>query len=148
MPNQMSNIVTGLVLLLCAYSILKFAFFFILPYGKRRAALDKSYAGRPYATGLSDKILLAFAVLVAVVVLADHGEPMSFLGGLFVGSVLIQLFFHAFHVPVSAERSAPEPHSPLKAMSYAIQDRPWRAWKEMAAMTAIILAGVALYVFH
>src|SRR5579871_2396991 len=62
--------------------------------------------------------------------LAADCAPISFLAGLFVGATLIQLFFHAFHVPVAPEQEAPEPISPLKIMSYAIQAQPARAWKE------------------
>jgi hypothetical protein len=145
MPAVAHNIVSIIVLLLSAYSILKFAFFFVLPYEKRRAALDRSYDGRPYATGTSDMILLVVAIALAAALLVSGGEPISFLGGLFVGAVLIQLFFHAFHAPVPDGREAPEPRSPLKRMSYAIQDRPERAWKEMATYAIIVVAGSVLY---
>lgn len=144
----MSTIPTIIVIVLSAYSILKFAVFFVIPYARRRAALDKAYAGRAAATTTSDKVLLVVAAAIAAAVLFDHGEPISFLGGLFVGAILIQLFFHAFHVPVEADREAPEPRSPLKQMSYAIQDKPARAWKEMVAMTVIIGTALILHFLY
>jgi hypothetical protein len=64
---------------------------------------------------------------------------------LFVGATLIQRFFHAFHAPVPPGRQAPPPHSPLKQISYAIQARPQRAWKEMALYAFIVVAGIGLY---
>lgn len=145
MPAIFHSLTSVVVLLLSAYSVLKFGFFFALPYGKRRAALDKSYDGKAYATGASDTVLLVIAVTLATLLLAGENEPISFLGGLFVGAVLVQLFFHAFHAPVPAEREAPEPRSPLKRMSYAIQDRPARAWKVMTTYAAIVIAGVVLH---
>lgn len=144
MPDIVHGITSAVVLLVSAYSVLKFVFF-ALPYETRRAALDRSYGGKMYATKTSDMVLLVIVAALAAVLLTDRGEPISFLGGLFVGAVLIQLFFHAYHAPVPADREAPEPRSPLKRMSYAIQDRPGRAWKEMALYTAIVAAAIILH---
>lgn len=139
-----SEVVSG-VLFLSAYSVLKFGYFFILPYARRRDALDKAYAGRVYATGVSDAVTLVIVAAFAAFLLGTGVEPIAFLGGLFVGAVLIQMFFHAFHEAPPADREAPEPSSPLKRMSYAIQDRPERAWKEMALYTVIVLAAVTIH---
>ena len=148
MANVFQGVVTSLVLLLSVYSVLKFAFFFLLPYEKRRAALDKSYGGRAYATRIADLVLLGLVIVLGAAVLAAKGEPISFLGGLFVGATLIQLFFHAFHAAVPAEREAPAPNSPLKRMSYAIQDRPARAWKEMTVYASAVVAGIILFLMQ
>jgi hypothetical protein len=145
MVSQFHGITVGLVLLLSIYSILKFAFFFVVTYPKRRAALDKAYAGRAYSGAMGDRVLLALTVVVAVLALLDRAVPIAFLGGMFVGATLIQLFFHAFHEPVALDREAPEPRSPLKRMSYAIQDKPARAWKEMTTMAAIIAVAIGIY---
>jgi hypothetical protein len=145
MVDAPHRFVAATVLLLSAYSLLKLAFF-ALPYARRRAALDKSYAGKAHATRTSDGVLLLIVVALAATLLAGGGEPISFLGGLFIGATLIQLFFHAFHASVPPGREAPDPHSPLKQMSYAIQDRPRRAWKEMAAYALIVVAWIGLYV--
>jgi hypothetical protein len=145
MPNVFGAILSATVLLISAYSIIKFGFFFALPYSRRREALDRSYDGKSYATGRSDMVLLVIAVSLAAALLGSRREPISFLGGLFVGATLIQLFFHAFHDAVSVDREAPEPRSPLKQMSYAIQDRPQRAWKEMFAYAVIVIAAVVIH---
>lgn len=145
MPGALHVAVVAAVLALSAYSLLKFAFFFLLPYKTRRVALDRSYHGRAWATGVSDKVLLVIAAALAALLLSSGGEPISFLGGLFVGAVLIQLFFHAFHAQPQPDREAPEPRSPLKQMSYAIQDNPGRAWKEMAVYAAVVVGAVALH---
>lgn len=147
MSDPANPIVVTIVLLLSAYAVIKFSVF-LTPYARRRAALDKSYAGRAYATATSDVILLAIAIAVAAALLASGAGPISFLGGLFVGATLIQLFFHAFHEDPPRDRQAPEPRSPLKCMSYAIQDRPGRAWREMATYTLMVLAAVGIYVLR
>lgn len=144
MVDAPHGFVAASVLLLSAYSVLKLAFF-ALPYARRRAALDKSYAGKAHATRRSDSVLLLIVVALAATLLASGGEAISFLGGLFIGATLIQLFFHAFHASVPPGREAPDPHSPLKQMSYAIQDRPRRAWKEMTAYALIVVAWIGLY---
>ncbi|MDE0853347.1 MAG: hypothetical protein OSA97_02845 [Nevskia sp.] len=145
MSHTLHSIAIVLVLLLSAYSLLKFAFFFLLPYEMRRAAVDKAYAGRAYATAKSDMVLFIIAVGVAAFLLAQGSEPIAFLGGLFVGATLIQMFFHAYHEDPPVERQAPAPKSPLKRMSYAIQDRPSRAGLLMAFYAAIVLGAVAIY---
>jgi len=138
------RLVAATVLLVSAYSRLKLGFF-ALPYALRRAALDKAYAGKARATRTPDIVLLLIVLALAAALLANGGEPISFLGGLFVGATLIQLFFHAFYAAVAPGREAPGPCSPLKQMSYAIQDRPQRAWKEMTAYALIVVAWVGVY---
>jgi len=145
MVASVSHLLPAAIVLLSAYAVLKFAFFFILPYPKRRALLDKSYDGKAFATGVADWVLLGLAIVLAALLFATGRDPIAILGGLFVGATLIQLFFHAFHAPVPPERDAPEPVSPLKRMSYAIQDQPARAWKEMTVYAVVVLVGIALY---
>ncbi|QRY81715.1 hypothetical protein JVX91_11645 [Pseudomonas sp. PDNC002] len=120
MPRSFHGIVAAVVLLLSIFSLLKFTYFFLLPYKKRRSALDKAYDGKAFATDTSDIVMLAVGVVLAIAIFAMGGESVSFLGRLFVGATLIQLFFHAFHAPVPNDREAPEPCSPLKRMPFAI----------------------------
>jgi hypothetical protein len=70
-------------------------------------------------------------------------HDLSFITGLVVGMLLIQIFFHRFEKPLAPER-APEPEAPpRKVMSYAIQAQPGLAWREILVMTALF--GWALY---
>ncbi len=137
--------ITAFVSLFGLYALIKFTFFFVLSYGTRRKLLDKAYAGRSYATGGSDVALLAVTIAMSIALLVRSAEPITFLGGLLAGGTLIQLYFHAFHAPVSREHDAPEPRSPLKVMSYAIQAAPWRSWKELLTYAALVMACIALY---
>ncbi len=138
---MLDTITTVVVVLLGVQVIAKFAFF-ALPYRRRRAVLDKQYGDQPSATNTSDVILMAVTVAIAVLLVWRGVEAVSFLGGLWVGATLIQLYFHNFHLPVPQHRAAPPQTSPLKQMSYAIQDAPWRPWPQM--LTVMVLVGYSL----
>ncbi len=137
-----NTIATAVVVVLGLHIVTKFAFF-ALPYRRRRALLDKQYGGKASATDTSDVVLMAFTVAVAALLLWRGADPVSFLGGLWIGATLIQLYFHRFHRPVARERAAPPPTSPLKEMSYAIQDAPWRPWPQLLTMTVLVLFSLA-----
>jgi hypothetical protein len=133
------------VVIFGAYVLLKFSFFFTLSYKTRRKMLDASYAGRAYATDKVDVALLILSIAMAFGLLATGAEPIGFLGGLLVGGTLIQLYFHAFHAPVAHDREAPEPRSPLKIMSYAIQAEPRRPWMVLVVYSVLVLACIGLH---
>jgi hypothetical protein len=138
---MLNTIATAIVVVLGLHIVTKFAFF-ALPYRRRRGLLDKQYGDKASATTTSDLVLMAFTVSIAALLLWRGVEAVSFLGGLWVGATLIQLYFHQFHRPVPAERAAPPPTSPLKEMSYAIQDAPWRPWPQLLMLT--VLAALSL----
>ncbi len=140
----MLNIVaTVVVAVLSLHVITKFAFF-ALPYRRRRALLDRQYGDKASATTTSDLVVMAFTVAIAALLLWRGVEAVSFLGGLWIGATIIQLYFHQFHWPVPAERAAPPPTSPLKEMSYAIQDAPWRPWPQLVMLTALVVVSLGL----
>jgi hypothetical protein len=140
---MLNTIATVVVVVLGIHIITKFAFF-ALPYRRRRALLDKQYGDKPSATSTSDQILMVFTVLLAASLLWRGVEAVSFLGGLWIGATLIQLYFHQFHRPVAAERAAPPERSPLKEMSYAIQDAPWRPWPQLLTLTVLAVFSLVL----
>lgn len=140
----MLNTVTSIVVaVLGIHIIAKFAFF-ALPYRRRRAMLDKQYGDKPSATTVSDWVLMAFTVALAALLLWRGVQAASFLGGLWIGATLIQLYFHRFHRPVAPDRAAPPQTSPLKEMSYAIQDAPWRPWPQLLTLTVLVVFGLVL----
>lgn len=142
---MLDTVSTVVVALLGVHIVVKFAFF-ALPYRTRRAALDRQYGDRPSATDTSDRVLLGFTVALCVLLLWRGVEAVSFLGGLWIGATLIQLYFHRFHESVPPDEKAPEPTSPLKEMSYAIQAAPWRPWPQMAVLAALVAWNLALIV--
>ena len=58
--------------------------------------------------------------------------------------LFMNLYMHEFRVPVAPERAAPETVSPIKTMSYAIQDSPWRPWPELPTSTVLICWSLVL----
>jgi len=73
----------------------------------------------------------------------DH---LSFVTGLVVGMLVIQVFFHRFHEPLPADRTPAASAPPVKVMSYAIQAKPRLAWREIAVMTVLFVWSAYLLV--
>jgi hypothetical protein len=142
---MLNTITTVLVGLLGVHALAKLVFF-ALPYRRRRAALDKSYGDKPSATTTSDTVMVLFTIALTGLLLWRGVEAVSFLGGVWIGATLIQLYFHEFHAPVAQDRAAPPVVSPIKSMSYAIQDSPWRPWRELLTLTVVICWSLALLV--
>ena len=133
-----------LAVLLGLHALVKFAFLFILPYATRRKALDRAYGDRPSATRTADAVLLGLTIAIAGVLLWRGIEAASFMGGLWIGATLIQLYFHRFHEHLSPEKAPPPTVSPIKLMSYAIQAAPRRPWPEMLVMAVLIVVALVL----
>ena len=138
-----------LAILLAIYSVhalAKFGFFFVLNYRSRRKALDRAYAGKASATKTADAVLLVFAIVLAGLLGIRGADHVSFLTGLLVGMTLIQIYFHQFSAPLSNDEAPEPPSSPIKIMSYAIQAKPSRPWKELVVIACLLvwsLYGVA-----
>ncbi|HEY3997209.1 MAG TPA: hypothetical protein VGM40_14755 [Mycobacterium sp.] len=142
---MLNTVATVVVVVLGLHIIVKLAYF-ALPYRRRRALLDKQYGDKPSATTTSDHYVMAFTVGIAVLVLCRGIDSVSFLAGLWIGATLIQLYFHQFHRPVPQQRAAPPQTSPLKEMSYAIQDAPWRPWPQLLALTVLVVLSLLLMI--
>ncbi|MFN6554222.1 hypothetical protein ACP6C7_14375 [Mycolicibacterium septicum] len=142
---MLNTVATVTAIALGVHVIAKFAFF-ALPYARRRAALDKQYGEKPSATTISDRVVLAVTVALAVLFVWRGVEGVSFIAGLWIGATLIQLYFHTYHYPVAPDRAAPPQTSPLKQMSYAIQDAPWRTWPQMLIFAALVVCGIVAIV--
>src|SRR5215211_2344918 len=97
------HVVDVIVAPLGMHALLKFAFFFVLPYRRRRAALDRAYGDRPTATRVSDAVLLTVTLVLAGLLAWRGTEPASLLGGFWLGATLVQLYFHRFHAPLGPE---------------------------------------------
>ncbi len=142
---MLNTVATVVVVVLGLHIIAKFAFF-ALPYRRRRALLDKQYGDKPSAGTTSDRLVMGLTVAIAVLVLCRGIDCVSFLGGLWIGATLIQLYFHQFHRPVPQQRAAPPQTSPLKEMSYAIQDAPWRPWPQLLTLAVLVVLSLLLMI--
>lgn len=120
--------------------LIKFAFFFVLPYKQRRKMLDDAYKNNTSATKKSDYGLLFISLFpVLLFFISGLKEYLGFAVGLYAGMTLIQVYFHSFDKPLSAEKLPPEPISPIKMMSYAIQENPSRPWIELVIISLLVL---------
>lgn len=123
------------------HALVKFAFF-LLPYRRRRADLDRAYGDRLSATRAADRVSLLVVVAAAVTLFVAGVHVPSFLIGLWCGATLIQLYFHAFHEPLDRATAPSGPAGPIRTMSYAIQASPWRPWPEVAVYTGLVVAAL------
>jgi hypothetical protein len=136
---MVATVLTILVTIYTVYALVKFGFFFVLSYRDRRKALDRAYAGKASATRTADAVLLVFAMVLAILLGIRGADHVSFLTGLLVGMTLIQIYFHQFSVPLSDDEAPEPPSSPIKIMSYAIQARPNRPWKELVVIACLLV---------
>src|SRR4051794_4351863 len=131
----------ALLALYILQSLHKFFEFFYVSYDRRIARIRAVYA----ANGVSvfDTIALIVVVVLLALQFIAGVEYLSFTTGLLVGMTLIQLYFHRFNQPLTADQCPDPPIYPIKLLSYAIQAMPGRPWREMTMMT--ILLCWALY---
>ncbi|WAJ42780.1 hypothetical protein OK015_16060 [Mycobacterium sp. Aquia_216] len=135
---MLDTIATVVVVVLGIHIIVKFAFF-ALPYRRRRPLLDQQYGDKPSATTTSDLATMAFTVLVEIQLNQRRTNPQSTQEADRLDTAPQQHRGDQFHRPVSAARAAAPPSSPLKEMSYAIQDGPWRPWPQLLALTGLVV---------
>ena len=139
----MSVALTVLLIAFCLQGLVKFAVGFAVPYRARITRIAAYYRRDGRIISIYDTVTLVIIVALVVLLLLTDMQPVSFITGLVVGMLIIQIFFHRFSEPLASER-APDPEAaPRKIMSYAIQARPALAWREIALMTALF--GWALY---
>ena len=137
MPLIVLKIILALVV---AHALVKFVVFFAIPYATRRAMLDRQYGNKLSATANSDLFLLALVVvLLALLFWNGSVEYLSFAVGLYAGMTLIQVYFHRFSKPLSPKEFPPEPVSPIKMMSYAIQANPEKPWIELLLIAVLLV---------
>lgn len=126
--------------LLMLQALVKFGVFFFIPYATRRKMLDKQYAGNVSATKKSDLLLLGIVIVLLILLFwGGKVEYLSFAVGLYAGMTLIQIYFHHFSKPLPSEEYPPDPVSPIKMMSYAIQANPEKPWKELLLIALLLI---------
>src|SRR6476646_8028638 len=101
--NKLAQIAPVIVALVGAHALVKFVFF-LLPYARRRRALDKSYGGRATATRVSAAVLLGMTLALSALLFIRGVDDVSFLGGLWIVTKKIQVYFHRFHAELSPDR--------------------------------------------
>lgn len=147
-------LVTLLIVFLILFAVQSLARFLILwplvPCEKRIDRIASYYAKEHRVISWYDNIMLTIIVVMMILLFASQMQAVSFITGLTVGMLLIQLFFHRFTEPLPPGRMPDSPIPPVKLVSYAIQDRPGRAWREISIITVlfawalVVLVGMLL----
>ena len=135
----MTTVLRILVILYMLQALAKFAIHFLVPYEKRIKKIGDYYSKDAKTIRLIDDITLGLMIVfVALLLLSGQVDALSFATALVVGMTLIQIYFHRFIDELPADKSPPPPAQPIKFMSFAIQARPQKAWREYTLMTALL----------
>lgn len=136
-----------ILLLFYVQSVAKFAAWRLVPYEKRMQGIRSHYSKGLRTVRIYDHVTLLLVVAMVALLYATGADDLSFFTGLLAGMLLIQVFFHRFHEPIPEDRQPPKPIRPIQLVSFAIQYRPWVAWREMVLIGALsVWAGYALVV--
>ena len=139
----MSVVLIILLIAFCLQALAKFAVWFLVPYETRIRRIASYYDRDGRIISLYDSITLIIMVALVILLMLTEMHYLSFISGLVVGMLTIQVFFHRFSKPLTPDRMPESPTQPRKIMSYAIQANPRLAWREIVFMT--ILFVWALY---
>jgi hypothetical protein len=138
----MSIVLTIVLIAFCVQGLVKFAVGFLVPYSRRINRIATYYRRDGRIISIYDSVTLVIIVALVVLLFLTDMQDLSFITGLVVGMLLIQIFFHRFDKPL-ADRAPESGAPPRKVMSYAIQAQPGLAWREILVMSALF--GWALY---
>ena len=133
----MTIALTILLIAFCIQGLVKFAVGFLVPYDTRIRRISSYYQRDGHIISVYDSATFAIIAALVVLLFLTGMHELSFITGLIVGMLVIQIFFHRFDRPFDPEH-APEPlTAPRELMSYAIQANPGLAWREVALMTCL-----------
>ena len=125
----MTIALTILLIAFCIQGLVKFAVGFLVPYDTRIKRISSYYERDVRIIGMYDSVTLSVIAALIVLLFLAGMHHLSFITGLIVGMLVIQIFFHRFSRPLGPEQ-APQPHAPPRQlMSYAIQAYPGLAWR-------------------
>jgi hypothetical protein len=130
---------TILLIAFCIQGLVKFAVGFLVPYDTRIKRISSYYERDGRIISIYDSITLAIIMVLVVLLFLTGMQELSFITGLIVGMLIIQIFFHRFSRPLDPERAPQPPTPPRQVMSYAIQAHPRLAWREVAVMTCLFV---------
>ena len=133
----MSVVLTILLIAFCIQGLVKFAVGFLVPYRTRIARIATYYRHDGRIISIYDSVTLVIIVGLVVLLFLTDMQEVSFITGLVVGMLIIQIFFHRFDRPLALEQAPESGAPPRKVMSYAIQADPGLAWREIVVMTAL-----------
>ena len=133
----MSVLLTIVLIAFCIQGLVKFVAGFLVPYRTRIARIATYYERDGRIISIYDSVTLVIIVALVVLLFLTDMQELSFITGLVVGMLIIQIFFHRFDKRLAPEQAPESGAAPRKMMSYAIQADPALAWREIVVMTAL-----------
>jgi hypothetical protein len=137
-----------LLIAFCVQGLVKFAVGFLVPYPTRIRRIASYYESGGRVISIYDTVTLILIAVLVVLLFLTQVHYLSFITGLIVGMLTIQIFFHRFSRVLPAEQMPETPAPPRKLMSYAIQATPGLAWREIVLMTALFVWALAVLLTH
>jgi hypothetical protein len=137
-----------LLIAFCLQGLVKFAVGFLVPYPIRIRRIASYYERGGRIIGIYDTVTLIIIGVLVVLLFLTQMHDLSFITGLIVGMLTIQIFFHRFSRVLPAEQMPEIPTPPRKLMSYAIQATPALGWREILFMTALFVWALTVLLTH
>jgi len=126
----MSVALSIVLIAFCALGLVKFAVGFVVPYPTRIRRVASYYDRGDRIISIYDTVTLVIIVALIVLLFVTGIHDLSFITGLIVGMLVVQIFFHRFSEPLLEDKAPESSAPPRQIMSYAIQARPgWRGVK-------------------
>jgi hypothetical protein len=92
----MSVVLMILLIAFCVQALVKFAVWFLVPYETRIRRIASYYDRNGRIISFYDSITLIIMVALVVLLMLTEMQYLSFITGLIVGMLTIQVFFHRF----------------------------------------------------
>jgi hypothetical protein len=140
-PRTLRTVEHTMIVLIafCLQGLVKFAVWFLVPYETRIRRIASYYDRDGRIISFYDSITLIIMAALVILLMLTEMQYLSFITGLVVGMLTIQVFFHRFSKPLTADKMPESPTPPRKLMSYAIQANPRLAWREIVSMTVLFV---------
>jgi hypothetical protein len=122
----MSIVLTVVLIAFCVQGLVKFAVGFLVPYQTRINRIATYYRHDGRVISVYDSVTLVVIVALVILLFLTDMHDLSFITGLIVGMLIIQIFFHRFDKPLAPQQSPESDAPPRKVMS--MRSKPNRGW--------------------
>ncbi len=110
----MTIALTILLIAFCIQGLVKFAVGFLVPYDTRIKRISSYYERDGRIISIYDSVTLAIIMVLVVLLFLTDMQELSFITGLIVGMLVIQIFFHRFSRPLAPEQGTRITTSPTE----------------------------------
>jgi hypothetical protein len=122
----MSIVLTIVLIAFCVQGLVKFAVGFLVPYSTRVARIATYYRRDGRIISIYDSATLVIIVALVILLFLTDMQELSFITGLVVGMLIIQIFFHRSTNPL---RPSGRPNPDLRQeKSCRTQSKPNPGW--------------------